>query len=342
MDRKPHIAITQGDTNGIGYELIFKTFAQPEIYELCTPVVTGMPKTAAFQSKALGIQAPTTVINSVEDIRDNKLNIIACSNNDARVTFGQKSEESANAAKASVQMAQNLVKDGVAEAVVMAPQADAVTFDASAVPVYCNGNIRIVLATDILPKEVSCEQDIKESICNAVKTVHLSIKRDLRIYNPRIAIVVADNAESNPLSNIIAIAIDELTSDGKQTYGPYQTKSFLEDGLYHSFDVVIVIDAEGVKVAKYIADEPLSILYAGADIIITMPYANALEHAGENISDETALRNAIYLAIDASRNRREYDMAYGNPLPKLYHERRDESEKIRFSIPKSAEKNTIE
>ena len=30
MNKKLRIAITHGDTNGIGYELILKTFAQPE------------------------------------------------------------------------------------------------------------------------------------------------------------------------------------------------------------------------------------------------------------------------------------------------------------------------
>ena len=48
-------------------------------------------------------------------------------------------------------------------------------------------------------------------------------------------------------------------------------------------------------------------------------------------------RQALYAVIDAARNRKNYDAPLANPLPKLYHEKRDESEKVRFAIPKKRE-----
>ena len=59
--------------------------------------------------------------------------------------------------------------------------------------------------------------------------------------------------------------------------------------------------------------------------------------AGKDAANENSLRHAIFLGIDVFRNRERYDEPMGNPLPKLYRERRDESEKVRFAIPKKHE-----
>ena len=69
------MAITHGDTNGIGYEIIFKAFAEPAMLELCTPIVYGSPKVAAYHRNALGVQANFTIINSAEDAHSGKLNL---------------------------------------------------------------------------------------------------------------------------------------------------------------------------------------------------------------------------------------------------------------------------
>ena len=75
---------------------------------------------------------------------------------------------------------------------------------------------------------------------------------------------------------------------------------------------------------------------AGLPIVRTSPiYAGEYESAGKGTADERSFRHAIFLAIDIARHRLQFDSAYANPLPKLYHEKRDESEKVRFAIPKS-------
>ena len=50
-----------------------------------------------------------------------------------------------------------------------------------------------------------------------------------------------------------------------------------------------------------------------------------------------ALRAAIYTAMEVRRNRKAYDEAHESPLPKLYHERKDDSEKVRFAVSKRKE-----
>ena len=58
-NRKIRVAITHGDTNGIGYELIFKTFAEQEMLELCTPVIYGSPKVATYPVSYTHLTLPT-------------------------------------------------------------------------------------------------------------------------------------------------------------------------------------------------------------------------------------------------------------------------------------------
>ena len=83
-----HVAITHGDTNGIGYEQIFKTFEASEMLELCTPVVYGSPKVAAFHRNTLGLQTPYTIIHKAEDAKDGRLNLLAVIEEETKVDFG--------------------------------------------------------------------------------------------------------------------------------------------------------------------------------------------------------------------------------------------------------------
>ena len=57
-EQKLKIGITQGDTNGIGWEVILKALADPRMTELFTPVVYGSPKAAAYYRNTLGDTEP--------------------------------------------------------------------------------------------------------------------------------------------------------------------------------------------------------------------------------------------------------------------------------------------
>ena len=97
-NRKIRVAITHGDTNGIGYELIFKTFSSPEMLELCTPIIYGSPMVAAYHRKALGIQANFSIVNNTDEIKDGRLNLLTCFEDEVKVELGTPTEESGLAA----------------------------------------------------------------------------------------------------------------------------------------------------------------------------------------------------------------------------------------------------
>ena len=98
QEKKVRVAITQGDTNGVGYEVIFKVFADPAMLELCTPVIYGSPKVAAYHRRALNIEVNYSVINQAEEARNGRLNLLSCFDDDIKVEFGQPSQEAGTAA----------------------------------------------------------------------------------------------------------------------------------------------------------------------------------------------------------------------------------------------------
>ena len=103
---KIKVAITQGDINGVGYEVILKTLSDPRITELCTPIVYGIAKVASYHRKALDL-APLTfnIINSASEAEDGKLNFINCSEEEVKVEFGQSTETAGFSAFQSLVMA---------------------------------------------------------------------------------------------------------------------------------------------------------------------------------------------------------------------------------------------
>ena len=120
-ERKIRVAITQGDTNGVGYEVILKAFADPAMFELCTPIIYGSPKIATYHRKALNLETNFSIINKAEEARDGRLNLLNCFDQEVKVELGQPTDVSAEAARMAVQRAKEDLVKGLYDALVMAP-----------------------------------------------------------------------------------------------------------------------------------------------------------------------------------------------------------------------------
>ena len=138
---------------------------------------------------------------------------------------------------------------------------------------------------------------------------------------------------------MIAPAIQKLVASGKQAYGPYSASDFFGTEKYHSFDAVLAMyHDQGVAPLKALAATENIVYVAGLLVPCAAScYGPSFDIAGHNEADADPFRQALYAVIDAARNRKNYDAPLANPLPKLYHEKRDESEKVRFAIPKKRE-----
>jgi len=356
------VAITQGDTNGVGYEVILKTFADPAMFELCTPIIYGSPKIAAYHRKALNLETNFSIINSAEEARNGRLNILACFNEEVKVELGQPSGEAGQAAFKALDRAMTDYRAGLFDVLVTAPinkatiQSPGFHFPGhteyietsvgdgnKALMILMNESLRVALVTTHLPiKEVS-KAITKEAIIEKATIFHKTLRRDFRISTPRIAVLSLNpHAGDNGLlgseeQEVIKPAIDELENAGIQAFGPYPADGFFGSNAYDHFDGVLAMyHDQGLAPFKTIALESGVNFTAGLPIIRTSPdHGTAYDIAGQGKADENSFRQAVYTAIDVFRNRKNYDEPLENPLPKLFHEKRDDSEKVRFAIPKA-------
>ena len=356
QERKIRVAITHGDTNGVGYEVILKTFSDPTMLELCTPIVYGSPKVAAYHSNVLGIETPFTVIKDAKDARDGKLNLLAVIDEETKIDLGMATPESADAAKTAIDKALNDYKAGLFDVLVTAPVSknsiksfnghtsyieNALGDGKKGLTILTNDDLRVALVTNNVAIKDIAEAITKQKIVEKATIFYQSLLRDLRVSSPRIAVLALnprcgeDGILGDEEQTIINPAIAELTEKGIQVFGPYAADDFCGRCAYYRFDGVLAMyHDQGQTPFKAVAYENGVRFTAGLDLVRTAPaHGVNFAAAGKNITDEQSLRNAIYVAIDVWRNRQNYDEPLENPLPKLYHERRDESEKVRFRAP---------
>ena len=361
QEKKIRVAITQGDTNGVGYEVILKAFQDPTILELCTPIIYGSPKIATYHKKALNLETSFAIINNAEEARDGRVNLLACHDDEIKIEFGHPSEEAGQAAFCALDRAMTDYRGGLYDVLVTAPINKATIQNPGfhfpghteyietslgegkkALMILMNDVLRVALVTTHLPIKDITKAITKEAIIEKATIFHQSLRRDFRISCPRIAVLSLNpHAGDNGLlgaeeKDIIQPAIEQLAENGIQAFGPYAADGFFGSGSFYYFDGVLAMyHDQGLAPFKTIALDNGVNFTAGLPIVRTSPdHGTAYDIAGQGKADENSLRQAIYTAIDIWRNRQNYDEPLQNPLPKLFHEKREDGNKARFAQPR--------
>ncbi|MDH6354914.1 4-hydroxythreonine-4-phosphate dehydrogenase [Dysgonomonas sp. PH5-45] len=349
------VGITHGDINGIGYEVILKTFADAGMTELCVPVIYGSTKVAAYHRKAL--ELPPVAFNLIQNAADasfNKVNIINCVPDDIKVDLGKSAKAAGDSSLAALERATADLKEGLIDVLVTAPinkdniQQDGFQFPGhteylenkfagqgqKSLMILAKDDLRIALVTGHLPFAQVPSNITKEKIVDTISVFEESLKRDFRIGKPRIAVLSLNpHAGENGLlgteeNDIIKPALDEASAKGTLCFGPYAADGFFGSGYYKKFDGIIAMyHDQGLAPFKTLAMEDGVNFTAGLPIIRTSPaHGTAYNIAGKNEASEVSFRYAIYMAIDTYNNRKDYEKAYANPLRKLYHEKGGDNE----------------
>ena len=320
MDKKIRVAITHGDTNGIGYEVILRAFEDPMMLDMCIPIIYGSPKAATFHRKAMQIETQFTIIKNAEEAN-------------------HSTEASSNAAKQALARAKEDMQKHLFDVLVLGPVVSNPNpnREEKALTIMLSDRVRIGLLTNHLPiKEVAQSISI-EKIVEKGKIFFNSLKRDFRINNPRLAVLALNPQLGAEEEQIIAPAVAELEKQNVQAFGPYAAEEFFACNNHEQFDGVLAMyDDQGMLPFNSLAPEFGVKLKAGITAICTTTdHGPSFEIAGQGIADPTSLRQAIYTAVDMFRNRMEYDEPFANPLPKLYHEKREDGDKARFAMPRA-------
>ncbi|MCR5043427.1 MAG: 4-hydroxythreonine-4-phosphate dehydrogenase PdxA [Bacteroidaceae bacterium] len=349
------IGITQGDINGIGYELILNTFEAEEMTSLCTPIIYGSPKVATFHRKALGNQTSFQVVEDAERAKEGVLNMVNCfGEEEQKIEFGQASEEAGASALVSLNRALEDLTEGKIDALVTSPVNNAIIKLEDGAPfksqtayieevagegkkalkIFIAENLRIALATDKIPVSEIPAHINKDALAERLVILHNTLKRDFFIDNPRIAVLALNpHADGKEEQEIIAPVIDELFKRGVRCIGPYAAEDFFGSGNYNHFDAVFAMYYDqGVSAFKSIAQNEGINFTAGLPVIRTAPAIGVCyDLAGKNmIEDEQSFRQAIYTAVDVARNRTRFDKERVNPLQKQYVSKRDDSDKLKL------------
>ncbi len=349
------VGITQGDINGIGYEVILKTFADIRMAEICIPVIYGSAKVAAYHRKAMELQSVSfNQINNAKDASVNKVNIISCINEETKVELGQSTPVAGEAAYKSLERAVADLKSGAIDVLVTAPinkhniQRDDFHFPGhteyleerfakegeKSLMILVKDALRVALVTGHISLADVPKSITKEKIIDAAIRFETSLKRDFRIGKPRIAVLSLNpHAGENGLlgseeNDIIIPAIKELQDKKILCFGPYAADGFFGSGDFSRFDGILAMyHDQGLAPFKTLAMEDGVNFTAGLSVVRTSPaHGTAYDIAGQNKASEESFRQAIYMAIDTFCNRSEYDKAYANPLKKLYVERGGDNE----------------
>ena len=354
---KIKVGITQGDVNGIGYEVILKTFAEPAMFELCTPIVYGSPKVAAYHRKALDLPTNFSIINSAKDAEPDRLSIVNCNEDEVKVELPKPTEEGGRAALDALEKAVEEYKAGLIDVLVTAPinkhtiQSEEFSFPGhteflenalgkgqKALMILMKDDFRVALVTGHIPVSQIASTITKELIEEKIKIFNHSLKQDFAIGAPRIAVLSLNpHAGDEGLlgteeQEIILPAIEEMRAQGIFCFGPYPSDGFMGSGNYTHFDGILAMyHDQGLTPFKALAMDEGVNYTAGLPVVRTSPaHGTAYDIAGKGVASEDSFRQAIYVAIDVFRNRQRERVARANPLRKQYYEKRDDSDKLKL------------
>ena len=343
MDKKRLVVgITQGDSNGIGYEVIIKALADPRILDMLTPVVYGSSKIFGFYKKTVHEveHIDTNVIASAKDAFPKRINVLNCLPDNVFAEPGGSTPESAKAAITSLECAVRDLKAGLLDVLVTGPinkrsvseagfgfpghtEFLQQAFGVGDVTMFMiSQRLKVGVVTGHVPLRDVPGAISKEKILSKLRLMKASLEQDFGIDDPRIAVLSLNphSGDSGLLGHeeqdIIIPAIREAAAEGIQAFGPFSPDGYFGMGMYEKFDATLAMyHDQGLAPFKAIAFEDGVNYTAGLPVVRTSPdHGTAFELAGRDEADPRSMRSAIFLAIDIWNKRRDWERIQKNKL----------------------------
>lgn len=333
------LGISVGDMNGVGPEVILKTFEDPRMMELCTPIVFANAKLISYIKKILNLNISIHSIDTLEEVQKGKFNVLNVWKEGVNLEFGVLNENVGKYAIKSFTEATQALKNKDIHALVTAPinkyniQSEEFHFpghtdylneqlDGDALMFMVSEDLKIGLLTDHLPLRNVADAITPELIHNKIVTINQSLIQDFNIQRPKIAILglnphSGDNGViGKEEQEIIIPAVKQLSEEGYILYGPFSADAFFGNEQYKAYDAVVACyHDQGLIPFKTLSFGSGVNYTAGLQQIRTSPdHGTAYNIAGKGIADHQSFRNAVYLALDVYKNRSEYKISVDNPL----------------------------
>jgi len=341
MEKLLKIGITQGDINGVGYEIILKTLADNRILENAVFIIYGSSKVAAFYKKQLEMDNLNfNIVRKAEEANPRRINIINCCNDEIKVEMGVPTKEAGEAAFKALEAATDDLKNGIIDGIVTAPinkatiQSERFNFNGhteylqskfdqnESLMLLVSDRLKVALATNHEPINAVAGLLTEELLLKKLTLLKKSLQRDFIIRQPRIAVLALnphagdDGLIGKEEINIIAPAVKKANEEGIICVGPLAADGFWGSSELTHYDAVLAMyHDQGLAPFKAIAMNTGVNFTVGLPIVRTSPdHGTAYNIAGKNLANENSFRQAVFAVFDIVKNRDLYDEINENPL----------------------------
>jgi 4-hydroxythreonine-4-phosphate dehydrogenase len=341
-DKKIRVAITHGDLNGVGYEVIIKTFADSRMFDVCTPVLYGSSKVASYHKKLL-TSVPQEMnflsLRDASEAQDRRYNVVNLTQDEIKIDLGKSTEIAGALSRESLNRACADLKAGKVDVLVTAPinkrNIQAADFDfpghteylshqfgSSSLMLMVCDRIRIGIVTNHLALKDVPAALTPELLLEKLTILDQSLRRDFRITRPKIAVLALDpHAGDNGVigdfdAKVITPVIEQAQANGILAYGPFPSDGFFGSSQFNNFDGVLALYHDQGLIPFKLMSFTEGVNYtAGLPYVRTSPaHGTGYDIAGKDKASEQSMRSAVYLACNIYRNRQEYDELTANPL----------------------------
>jgi 4-hydroxythreonine-4-phosphate dehydrogenase len=333
------VGISIGDLNGIGSEVILKTFEDSRMLELCTPVIFANVKILSFIKKSFGSTAILHGIEKLDQIVLGKINVLNVWQEGVEINFGVNDEKVGKYAIKSFVAATKALKDGLVDVLVTAPinkyniQSEDFKFpghtdylaqelEGNALMLMVQDNLRVGLLTDHIPLNEVASHLTEELIVKKIETIKQTIIQDFSINKPKIAVLGLNphcgdgGVIGKEDDTVLKPALKKIFEKGTLVFGPFAADGFFGSNQYDKYDAIIAAyHDQGLIPFKTLSFGNGVNYTAGLNKIRTSPdHGTAYDIAGKGIADNNSFKEAVYLAIDVYNSRNQYAEISQKPL----------------------------
>jgi 4-hydroxythreonine-4-phosphate dehydrogenase len=333
------VGISIGDLNGIGSEVVLKTFEDSRMLEFCTPVIFANVKIISFVKKTFESTSAIHGIDTLDQIVIGKINVLNVWRENVEVNFGVNDDAIGKYAVKSFVTATKALKEGKIDVLVTAPinkyniQSDDFKFpghtdylnqelEGDALMFMVQDNLRVGLITDHIPVNEVASHLTENLIQQKIETIKKSLIQDFSINKPKIAVLgLNPHAGDGGVigkedETVIKPVIKKLFEKGTMVFGPYPADGFFGNGQYEKFDAVIATyHDQGLIPFKTLSFGNGVNYTAGLNKIRTSPdHGTAYDIAGKGIANHNSFKEAVFLAIDIFNSRNQYEEISKKPL----------------------------
>jgi len=339
--QKIKLGISIGDLNGIGGEIVLKTFEDSRMVDFCTPVIFASVKTLSFFKKHFKLSLNLQGVESAAQAIEGKINVVNLWKENIEINFGKEDQESGKYAFKSLEAATNALIANEIDVLVTAPinkntiQSEDFKFPGhtdylakqlkgDSLMFMITDNLKVGLLTDHVPLKDIANVITPELIEKKIGIIINTLKQDFRISKPKIAVLgINPHSGDNGLignedEEILKPTLQKIRDNGDLVYGPYAADSFFGSKNHVNFDAVIAsYHDQGLIPFKTLSFGEGVNYTAGLSKVRTSPdHGTAFEIAGKDCANINSFKEAVFKAIEIYKTRKEYQKITRNPLKK--------------------------